>query len=119
VSEHRCQEKVWPAGSMRSYPCGAKAKVERDGKHYCGRHDPVRVAEKKAARAAALKVEWEAVRVAAEARAEMQRRHNCHEALVSALKECAARLEIHMKHTEDLVAHMQATKALELAARKD
>jgi hypothetical protein len=32
--------------------------------------------------------------------------------LLAALIECAARLQIHMKHTEDLIAHMQAHKAI-------
>jgi hypothetical protein len=40
---------------------------------------------------------------------------NSHDALVEALKECADRLELHMKHTEDLAAHMKACKALALA----
>jgi hypothetical protein len=40
---------------------------------------------------------------------------NSHAALVEALKECADRLELHAKHTEDLVAHMKACKALALA----
>lgn len=35
--------------------------------------------------------------------------------LLAALKECADRLQIHMKHTEDLIAHMQACKAIERA----
>lgn len=32
--------------------------------------------------------------------------------LLDALKDCADRLQIHMKHTEDLVAHMKATAAI-------
>ena len=32
--------------------------------------------------------------------------------LLEALIECAARLQIHIKHSEDLVAHMQACKAI-------
>lgn len=34
----------------RDYPCSKNAKVERDGKWYCGTHDPVKVAERKAKR---------------------------------------------------------------------
>jgi outer membrane translocation and assembly module TamA len=32
--------------------------------------------------------------------------------LLEALKYCAERLQIHIKHTEDLIAHMQAIKAI-------
>lgn len=35
--------------------------------------------------------------------------------LVAALKECAARLEIHSKHSEDLVALMRADSAINSA----
>jgi hypothetical protein len=30
----------------RNHPCSAKGKIERDGKKYCKRHDPVNVLEK-------------------------------------------------------------------------
>ncbi len=42
----------------RTRPCGCPAKVERDGKPYCGRHDPVAKAE----RAAKLEPQREATR---------------------------------------------------------
>jgi len=35
--------------------------------------------------------------------------------LLAALEVCAERLRFHMKHTEDLVAHMQACKAIDKA----
>lgn len=37
----KCCAGVYDSLSRRSYPCGKKAKVEREGKHYCGTHDPV------------------------------------------------------------------------------
>ncbi len=39
-----CETDVW--SEYRAYRCSAKAKVERDGKSYCGRHDPVAKAER-------------------------------------------------------------------------
>lgn len=33
-----CEAKV--DGTWRSYACGRRAKVERNGKHFCGTHDP-------------------------------------------------------------------------------
>lgn len=47
---HTCEAAVWARGYFRTYACGKTAKVERDGKWYCGIHDPVRLAEKRAAR---------------------------------------------------------------------
>lgn len=49
VSDHNSR---WPA----FYQCSSKPKVERDGHHYCNRHDPEVVAAKEAARNA----KWEA-----------------------------------------------------------
>lgn len=37
----QCSEKVFR--DWHNYPCGSNATVERDGKWYCGRHDPVAV----------------------------------------------------------------------------
>ena len=44
----RTRGDVW-----RDYPCSKNAKVYRDGKWYCGIHDPVKVAEREAKRSAA------------------------------------------------------------------
>lgn len=48
--EEKCCKTVWTAGAMKkerfiwhSRPCSRKAKVERDGRFYCGIHDPVRI----------------------------------------------------------------------------
>lgn len=57
-SSDKCCAEVWQRHSMRPYCCGAKAKVERDGKFYCGRHDPVASAAKAAARATEFDKEW-------------------------------------------------------------
>lgn len=42
----RCSAPVNRAGSYRAYRCGNLAKVARDGKLFCGIHDPVAVLEK-------------------------------------------------------------------------
>ena len=50
--EHKCEELVysrygaWPVHNQ----CENNAKVERDGRRYCGTHDPVRIKEKQDAR---------------------------------------------------------------------
>ena len=47
-----CSERVSDAVSWRNRPCSRKATVTRDGKPYCGVHDPVRVTERYAKRQA-------------------------------------------------------------------
>ena len=48
--KQRCEERVWGSGSYKSHQCYRDAKVERDGKHYCTIHDPVRIEEKRKAK---------------------------------------------------------------------
>lgn len=50
-----CSEGIWNKWSRNRFPCGKKAKVERDGKPYCGVHDP----EKRKAKDAERQVEWD------------------------------------------------------------
>ncbi len=50
MSTHYCVEIVRGGGGFDYFQCGNKAKVERDGKHYCGTHDPVRRAVRQAKR---------------------------------------------------------------------
>jgi len=57
---HDCSARTWPEGSFHSYPCRKRASIERDGKWYCGIHDPVAKAEKQAARDAKWQTKWEA-----------------------------------------------------------
>ena len=46
-----CDEKVRDKGMWPSYhDCKKKAKALRDGRFYCGIHDPVRIAERQAKR---------------------------------------------------------------------
>ena len=53
MSEDGCSEQVWH--EYQSDPCSRKAKVTRDGKDYCGQHDPDRVTKRRAAKAAQIK----------------------------------------------------------------
>ena len=46
--KHTCEGLV--GGSFDFRPCGNKAKVEHNGKRYCGIHNPVRRAEQQAKR---------------------------------------------------------------------
>lgn len=52
MSDRTCQAlirsgSVW---SRHNYLCGKRAKVERNGKHYCGTHDPQRLDSRRIAR---------------------------------------------------------------------
>lgn len=69
--------------------CTKPAKVERDGKHYCGVHDPVRIAEKNHKRNAEWQVKWDAEKAEHEAMkqktSEQKRRADCYDDLLEAL----------------------------------
>lgn len=49
MSEKCCVRIYGGMSTFRGSPCSKPAKVERDGKHYCNTHDPVRVSERRAA----------------------------------------------------------------------
>lgn len=38
LEEHKCKVRVWHG--FNSHECGKKAKVEENGKYYCGIHNP-------------------------------------------------------------------------------
>lgn len=52
--KQKCCGKSWSGWS--DVHCSKNAKVERDGRHYCGIHDPVRIKERDAKR----KEKWDA-----------------------------------------------------------
>lgn len=57
--EERCRERVYD-GFAHSYQCSRRGSVNRGGNLYCKQHDPVRLAERKAARQAKRDADWEA-----------------------------------------------------------
>jgi len=48
----KCCAELWNSASYSSYACGARAKVQRFGKWYCGRHDPEKAKEREVKRQA-------------------------------------------------------------------
>lgn len=76
MSEHLCVGRVWSEGAMRSSQCRVRAKVERDGQHYCGRHDPVARKEKDDAKNAAEKASRDRLEVQRKAIADEKAEHN-------------------------------------------
>ena len=62
--KHTCEGRVWHSFSLRSHACGKTAKMEHEGKWYCGIHDPVKRAGKRAERDAAWEAKWNAERAA-------------------------------------------------------
>ena len=96
MSAHKCEESVrvpgrWP----RFNPCGKSAKVENNGKWYCGIHSPDAVA----ARRAKSDAKWQANRAAMQAQsdleAERKRRAECYPDLLAA---CEAALEAMLRN---------------------
>jgi len=91
IENYKCCEQVYSGSPYFPYTCGKTAKVERDGKHYCGIHDPVRRAEKQREKREAWDAEYEAkkqklAKEKAEAD-EQKRRAGCFPDLLEALKE--------------------------------
>ncbi|MGZ3235751.1 MAG: hypothetical protein ACXU8A_00075 [Burkholderiaceae bacterium] len=74
----------------RSKPCGKKAKFDRDGKHYCGTHDPV---TRKAKQDASLE----------EFRRKCNARNEAHNAPFNRIKELELELSALRLKLEDLV----------------
>jgi hypothetical protein len=54
---HKCEARVH--SDFRSHQCYKDAKIERDGKHYCTIHDPVRIEEKRKTKEDKWKKEWD------------------------------------------------------------
>jgi len=46
TKKEKCCQNVVDSGSYHSRKCSHNAKVVRNGKHYCGIHDPVAVAKR-------------------------------------------------------------------------
>jgi hypothetical protein len=59
--DEECCAMVYTGGTFRGHVCGRRAKVVRDGKHYCGTHDPERLKAVRDANSA----KWQAKRDAA------------------------------------------------------
>ena len=60
AEDQRCCGRVWT--DFRSGGCSAKGKIEREGKFYCMRHDPVRVEEKRIERQKQFNIKYAAWR---------------------------------------------------------
>ena len=98
--KHLCAKDVY-RGRFSSSPCARTAKVERNGKHYCGTHDPVSVAEKRAKRDAEWRAEEDRQNAVAIFRASIQteneRRLALFDEMLAALRE--AHQVIGLEHT--------------------
>jgi len=59
VSEKpKCVAEVTDPSGWHRWKCGKTAKVEHEGKHYCGTHDPVKLAARRAEKAAKWNAQW-------------------------------------------------------------
>lgn len=59
--KHQCSEQVYPNerwGAFHPHRCHKNATVERDGKRYCGTHDPLVVAAKNEKRDIEMRAKW-------------------------------------------------------------
>jgi len=85
-----CCVKIYPResfGLFHSHPCQSKAKVEREGKWYCGTHDPVKIKARKDAQCAKWKAESDARQLSYAQKAKDARRAEAYPRLVEVLRE--------------------------------
>jgi uncharacterized Zn finger protein (UPF0148 family) len=84
--KHTCCTRV---GDWLGHACGKNAKYERDGKWYCGMHDPVAIKTKREAKNAEYAEAYNARSASEKAvfdkAKETQRRADCFDELVAAL----------------------------------
>ena len=83
---HKCCGRVSGGSFYTSSLCGRNAKFERDGKHFCGTHDPVPKQAKAEAKYLAWRAESDAKRAA---QLETQRRVDLFPVLLEALRDIA------------------------------
>lgn len=87
----RCCTRVHSGGYVRGRQCAKAAKIIRDGKPYCGMHDPVAIKARKDKRNEGWEERWAANRAARDAifaaNAERDRRAECFDDLLEALAE--------------------------------
>ena len=99
--KHRCETRIFTGMAFHGHLCNRPAKVERNGKHYCGTHDPVSVAEKRAKRDAEWRAEEDRQNAVAIFRASIQteneRRLALFDEMLAALRE--AHQVIGLEHT--------------------
>ena len=75
TDKHTCDGAVYDR-YVGWHACGATASIERNGKWYCKRHDPIAVAERDAKRQAVSDANWNALKT--ERRLDAARKHFCH-----------------------------------------
>lgn len=85
-----CCATSYSGSSFFGHKCGKTANVERDGKHYCGIHDPVRRSENQQAKREQWRAEYQAkqkqwAKEKADAD-EQKRRADCYPDLLGALQ---------------------------------
>ena len=72
----KCSKRIHKGWS--AYTCSKNAKVERDGRLYCGTHDPIKVAERRVKQKAKWDEKWAAQKKASERRAQRDKfREEC------------------------------------------
>ena len=82
----KCCGGIWDGVSSCSYPCGNKGKVQRDGKWYCGTHDPQKVVARRLKNEAKWQTETQVVRDAYEAARIRGKQADAFPELVAALR---------------------------------
>ena len=108
-TQQTCCGRRWDGYHYRD--CSKPAKVEVEGKHYCGIHNPIAIAEKQAKRDAKWAEERKAEAKARAAKEDAARRAECFPDLLAALKLCAGVVAGETMHKRGLVEALEAARA--------
>jgi len=103
MNAKKCSKRI--SGGFHSYQCSKSGKIERDGRWYCGTHDPVRIKEKREESARKWREMFRAQRSASEQRekdeAEQKRRADLFPELLEQLEKLLGMFESEIHNEYD------------------
>lgn len=113
MNAKKCSERVFEG--FHSHQCSKSGKIERDGKWYCGTHDPVRIKEKREERDRKWSEKFRAQRSAREQRekdeAEQKRRSDLFPELLEALEKLLGMFESEIHNEYDGTSALESRLA--------
>ena len=113
MNAKKCSERI--SGGFHSYQCSKSGKIERDGRWYCGTHDPVRIKEKREESARKWSERFRAQRSASEQRekdeAEQKRRADLFPGLLEQLEKMLRMFEAEIHNGYDGTSALESRLA--------
>ena len=113
MNAKKCSERI--SGRFHSYQCSKSGKIERDGRWYCGTHDPVRIKEKREESTRKWSERFRAQRSASEQRekdeAEQKRRADLFPELLEQLEKLLGMFESEIHNEYDGTSALESRLA--------